>query len=232
MSTEARFVAAEVVRLLRAGELAVPGQAAVLFRTNAQARELANAFRTRGIPVQMRAELDLLACAEVKDLLAYLRLAHSPIDSPTLARVLNTPPRRLRSIEHAFRTQPVPIDELPEYASRRDGAPARAAVESFMAMLDEIHSLAVSMRPEQVLELELHRTGFLDWMAGQANRRTHLDHVRALRDLLAASDAPDLGTWLADLHLGEVEAGAPDSAAVPLLTIHASKGRAPRGALL
>jgi hypothetical protein len=93
-----------------------------------------------------------------------------------------------------------------------------------MALLDEIHSLAVSMRPEQVLDLVLDRTGFLDWMANQANRRTHLDHVRALRDLLAASDAPDLGTWLADLHLGEVEAGPPDSAAVPLLTIHASRG--------
>jgi DNA helicase II / ATP-dependent DNA helicase PcrA len=81
------------------------------------------------------------------------------------------------------------------------------------------------MRPEQVLDLVLDRTGFLDWMANQANRRTHLDHVRALRDLLAASDAPDLGTWLADLHLGEVEAGPPDSAAVSLLTIHGSKGR-------
>src|SRR5207237_848935 len=33
---EARFVAAEVARLLRAGELALPGQAAVLFRTNVQ----------------------------------------------------------------------------------------------------------------------------------------------------------------------------------------------------
>jgi len=41
-------------------------------------------------------ELDLLACAEVKDLLAYLRLAHSPADGPALARILNTPPRRLR----------------------------------------------------------------------------------------------------------------------------------------
>jgi DNA helicase II / ATP-dependent DNA helicase PcrA len=173
----------------------------------------------------MRAELDLLACAEVKDLLAYLRLAHSPTDSPALARVLNSPPRRLRSIEHAFRTQPVPIDELPECASKRGGGPARAAVETFLALLDEIHSLAVSMRPEQVLDLVLDRTGFLDWMAGHANRRTHLDHVHALRDLLAASDAPDLGTWLADLHLGEVEAGPPDSAAVPLLTIHAAKGR-------
>src|SRR5262249_1697275 len=91
--------------------------------------------------------------------------------------------------------------------------------------LDEIHSTAVNMRPEQVLDLVLDRTGFADWMAGQASRSTHFEHVRALRDLLAASDAPDLGTWLADLHLGEVDAGPSDSAAVPLLTIHASKGR-------
>ncbi len=229
---EARFVATEVARLLRAGELDVPGQAAVLFRTNAQARALALAFSARGIPVRMRAELDLLACAEVRDLLAYLRLAHSPMDSPALVRVLNTPARRLRSIEHAFRTQPVPIDELPEWAGKRGGGPALAAVERFMAVLEDIHSLAANMRPEHVLDLVLERTAFPDWMAGQAGRRAHLEHVRALRELLAASEAPDLATWLADLHLGEVEAGPADSAAVPLLTIHSSKGRAPRGALL
>jgi len=71
----------------------------------------------------------------------------------------------------------------------------------------------------------LERTAFLDWMAGQAGRRAHLEHVRSLRELLAASEAPDLATWLADLHLGELEAGPADSAAVPLLTIHSSKGR-------
>jgi DNA helicase-2/ATP-dependent DNA helicase PcrA len=222
---EARFVAAEVARLLRAGELALPGQAAVLFRTNAQAHALALAFRTRGIPVRMRTELDLLACAEVKDLLAYLRLAHSPADGPALARVLNTPPRRLRSVEHAFRNQPVPIHELSAWATKRGGAPACAAVEKFLALLEEIHSLAAAMRPEAVLDLVFERTGYLNWMAGQANRRAHLEHVHALRELLANSEAPDLATWLADLHLGDVEASPADTAAVPLLTIHGSKGR-------
>src|SRR5215471_15934080 len=62
-------------------------------------------------------------------------------------------------------------------------------------------------------------------MNGQANRRGHLDHVQSLRDLLASSEAPDLATWLADLHLGDVEASPADTAAVPLLTIHGSKGR-------
>src|SRR5207248_5441620 len=36
---------------------------------------------------------------------------------------------------------------------------------------------------------------------------------------------PDLATWLADLHLGDIEAAPSDSTAVPLLTIHGSKGR-------
>ena len=81
------------------------------------------------------------------------------------------------------------------------------------------------MRPEQVLDVVLERTAFEDWMAGQVNRRAHLEHVQALRVLLAASEAPDLATWLADLHLGDLETGPADAAAVPLLTIHGSKGR-------
>jgi len=93
-------------------------------------------------------------------------------------------------------------------------------------MLAEIHDHAVSLRPDAVLELVLQRTGYVDWMAGQANRRGHIEHVETLRELLASSEAPDLATWLADLHLGEVESSSPsDSAAVPLLTIHGSKGR-------
>ncbi|HET6319671.1 MAG TPA: ATP-dependent helicase, partial [Chloroflexota bacterium] len=141
------------------------------------------------------------------------------------ARILNTPPRRLRSIEHAFRSQPVPVDELPAWSAKRGGTPASAAVEKLMALLDEIHVLAASMRPEAVLDLVLQRTGYGEWMGGQANRRGHLDHVQALRDLLASSEAPDVATWLADLHLGDVERSPADTAAVPLLTIHGSKGR-------
>src|ERR671932_556237 len=51
---EAQFIAGEVARLLARGELMQPGQAAVLFRTNAQARDFPLALRARGIPVRLR----------------------------------------------------------------------------------------------------------------------------------------------------------------------------------
>jgi DNA helicase II / ATP-dependent DNA helicase PcrA len=222
---EAHFIAGELARLLAAGELAQPGQAAVLFRTNAQARAFALALRARGIPVRLRSEADLFACPEVRDLVAYLRLVQSPRDEPALARILNTPPRRLRAVEQAFRKQPVPITELPEWAHRRAGAAARAAVERLLALLDDIHSASRSSRPSEALELVLDRTGYATWLTSTERGRGHLEHVECLRGLLAASEAPDLATWLADLHLDETEAAAADDGAVPLLTIHASKGR-------
>jgi DNA helicase II / ATP-dependent DNA helicase PcrA len=162
---EAQFIAGEVARLLARGELAQPGQAAVLFRTNAQAQAFALALRARGLPVRLRSEADLFACPEVRDLVAYLRLAHSPQDQPALARILNTPPRRLRAVEQAFRKQPAPINEPTEWAHRRAGSAARAAVERLLALLAEIHAAARANRPVEALELVPDRTGYGTWLA-------------------------------------------------------------------
>ena len=94
-----------------------------------------------------------------------------------------------------------------------------------LALIEEIHAASQSSRPSEALELVLNRTGYGSWLASSERGRGHLEHVDGLRGLLAASEAPDLATWLADLHLDEAEAAAADDRAVPLLTIHASKGR-------
>jgi len=216
-------VAEEVARLLRAGDITRPGQVAVLFRTNAQARLLAVALRAHGIPVQLRADVDLFARAEIRDLLAYLRLAHNPADAPALARVLDTPPRRLRAVERAFRRRPVPIAELPAYAHKRGGPPAREATEAFLALLADLHAATRDMPPVRVLEAVLEHTSYAVWLATQQDGPTRLQHLEQLHALLEHATAPDLATWLADLHLGEAEP-APDQHAVALLTVHRAKG--------
>jgi DNA helicase-2/ATP-dependent DNA helicase PcrA len=204
--------------------LAQPGQAAVLFRTNAQARAVAFALRARGIPVRLRAD-DLFACPEVRDLIAYLRLVHSPNDVPALARIVNTPPRRLRAVEHAFRKQPVPVADLPEWAHRRSGAAGRAAAQDLLSLVNDLHAVAGTGRAIDALDTVLARTGYAAWLESSERGRGHLEHVQAPHGLLAKSEAPDLATWLADLHLDDVESGVADDRAVPLLTIHSSKGR-------
>jgi DNA helicase-2/ATP-dependent DNA helicase PcrA len=221
---EAGFVAAEVASLLHSGEIAQPGQVGALFRTNAQARALADALRGRGIAVQLRPDLDLFTRAEVRDVVAYLRLAHNPGDGPAFARVLDTPPRHLRAVERAYRKQPVPVAELALYAQRRGGQPAREAIELFLTLLHEMHVAAQDQPPVRVLETVLASTGYAVWLAAQRDGPARMQHVEQLHVLLEHASAPDLATWLADLHLGELEA-LPNDNAVSLLTVHASKGK-------
>jgi DNA helicase-2/ATP-dependent DNA helicase PcrA len=222
-AAEASFVAAEIGRLLQSRQIAHAGQVAVLVRTNAQSETLALALRAARIPYHVRADSALLERPEVRDVIAYLRLAHSPVDGPALARIVDSPPRRLRPIEQALRRAPVPIAELPLWAQRRGGPPARRRVEDLLALVEDLHQQTQARPPAEALELVLERTGYRTWAIAGPGGEARLASLEALERLLATSGAPDLGTWLADLHLGEVD--APDQGgAVIVSTIHRTKG--------
>lgn len=68
-------------------------RAAVLYRTNAQSRLFEEACRRAGLRYNLVGGFSFYERAEVKDIIAYLRLALNPHDSIALMRVINTPPR-------------------------------------------------------------------------------------------------------------------------------------------
>jgi DNA helicase-2/ATP-dependent DNA helicase PcrA len=156
---------------------------------------------------------------------AYLRLAHCPTDGPALARVVNTPPRRLRAIERALRTRPVPVAKLPDWAQKRGGPSARRNVEQLLAVIDDLHHATRECAPAQALRTVLVRTGYLDWLEAQSDAPQRLRHLVDLEALMASSPAPDLATWLIDMHLNHVESATAASVhAITLSTIHGGKG--------
>ena len=65
----------------------------VLYRTNAQSRLVEEALRRYNIGYTMVGGFSFYERAEIKDLLAYLRLIRNPHDSMALQRVVNTPAR-------------------------------------------------------------------------------------------------------------------------------------------
>jgi len=88
---EARFVAAEISRLQRAGH--DRRDMAVFYRTNAQSRACEEALVRERIPYSMVGGVKFFARAEVKDILAYLRLLVNPVDSLSAKRIINVPSR-------------------------------------------------------------------------------------------------------------------------------------------
>ncbi|HVG33090.1 MAG TPA: UvrD-helicase domain-containing protein, partial [Pyrinomonadaceae bacterium] len=89
---EARFVAAKIEEhRRREPDL----RAAVLYRTNAQSRVFEEALRRAGLPYNIVGGFSFYERAEIRDIIAYLKLALNPHDSIALQRVINTPPRGL-----------------------------------------------------------------------------------------------------------------------------------------
>ncbi len=92
---EALFVADSIARYFRdaAKRSEAQPRAAVLYRINAQSRLVEEALRRYQIAYQVVGGFSFYERAEVKDLVAYLRLAHNLDDSIALLRVINTPAR-------------------------------------------------------------------------------------------------------------------------------------------
>ena len=87
---EASFVAEGIQEHLSQS----PGtRCAVLYRTNAPSRLFEESLRRRNVSYNIVGGFSFYDRAEVKDVIAYLKLAMNPNDDVAMARVINTPPR-------------------------------------------------------------------------------------------------------------------------------------------
>ncbi|HEX3771322.1 MAG TPA: UvrD-helicase domain-containing protein, partial [Polyangiaceae bacterium] len=104
---EAQWVGREVRRLLRE-EHKRPREVAVLYRSNGQSRLVEEALREQGVAHRVVGGAQFFERKEVKDILAYLKLALNPADEISLRRVVNYPARGVgettleRLVAHAY----------------------------------------------------------------------------------------------------------------------------------
>jgi DNA helicase-2/ATP-dependent DNA helicase PcrA len=89
---EAAFVARSIDDFVTKGEVRRK-DCAVLYRSNLQAPDIEQALKERGIPVRMIGGTQFYERKEVKDLLAYLKVAFDPLDEISLRRIINYPAR-------------------------------------------------------------------------------------------------------------------------------------------
>ena len=89
---EASFVVDTIAQLV-ASQQFEPGQCAVMYRTNAQSRLLEEAFLQARLPYRLVGAQRFYGRREVKDMIAYLRLAYNANDEASLTRVINVPTR-------------------------------------------------------------------------------------------------------------------------------------------
>ncbi|MFM8559140.1 MAG: ATP-dependent helicase, partial [bacterium] len=214
---------------------------AVLYRTNAQSRVLETELRQNGVPYEIVGGVSFFQRREVKDVLAYLRLAVNPLDVTSFFRAWNTPRRGLGpAVEARVREQlvlpgadPVGVLRGLVHAGALKGA-AKTGAAQFVALMDELRS-HLADPVDRVVALLLERSGYLEHLDAQgeedlAERRSNVEELGAAAAQFAAAHAggeaaeSGLLAWLSECSLLTDADRVTEGDRVLLLTVHNAKG--------
>jgi len=230
---EAEFVSSEVERAL-ADE--PDKHFGVLYRTNAQSRVLEEAMRRHGVPYRLVGGFSFYARAEIKDALAYARLASNLRDSASFVRIVNTPARgigatTLSALEVLARERSLSVWEtLEQELSHPSGLPLRAlrSLQGFHAIVRELASEHERMPISEFFKNLLERTHYLEVLRQEGSPESE-DRVENLMELVnAAAEADERGEKLSEfLDRAQLVSDADEydeRARVTLMTLHTAKG--------
>jgi DNA helicase-2/ATP-dependent DNA helicase PcrA len=218
--TEARWIAQQTARILRKG--VPPEEIAVLFRTNFQSRALEEAFLHAGIPYRLLGTR-FFDRKEVKDVLAWIRVALEPDREVDRMRAVQSPPRGIGKVT---------LGKLVAGKQSELRAADRTKVAAFETLLASLREAAETLTPSEFVKLVIERSGMQSALIKEGeDGQERLENAKELGTLASRHDGtPGLEgicSFLAEAALAgdqdemDREAG---KTGVTLMTVHAAKG--------
>jgi len=248
---EARLVLRGVRELLAQGHSL--SDVAVFYRTHAQSRVIEESLRSANIGYRIVGGMRFYDRAEVKDLLAYLRVMINPADDMSLLRIINTPSRGIgkttitRLLDLAAEQGRSLSDLLEEDATLAQfGSAARKRLGIFRRLMSDLRDVGASGAPLGEIGAELvNQSGYAEML--QHDDTPEADaRFQNIQELVASMDEfqrersePTLAEFLENVTLhtsaDDAAGGALARTArsgehstaedrVTLMTVHAAKG--------
>jgi len=215
-------------------------RAAVLYRTNAQSRLFEEACRRAGLPFRIVGGFSFYKRAEVRDVLAYVRLALNPWDDESLRRILNVPPRgigkkTLDALERLAHMARLPLWDALQVAviERRLPERVRESARAFLELIERLRACVRRGTLAEALRLAIHETGYAralrERTLAATDPREVENRLSNLEELLsAAAEAEERGETVRDfVDRAALVSEADDydpNAPVTLMTMHSAKG--------
>jgi DNA helicase-2/ATP-dependent DNA helicase PcrA len=215
------------------------GQMAILVRTNAQTRALEERLLHEKVPYSLIGGVRFYERAEIKDLVAYLRLIRNPRDDYSLQRILNRPPRGIGKTTRQLFEQKAADLKQPLWDAllhiEPGSFPQRAgkALVGFRDLILELQKAVTELPLPAVLDRLLERTGYAalyekDDAESQAkleNIREFLTAAQEFTEEYASQESDDVLTGFLDhaslvSDIDQWQQGR----GVSLMTLHTAKG--------
>lgn len=241
---ESVLIVSEIMERMRRDK-AMYRDFAILYRTNSQSRNLEESLRRRNIPYVIYSGNSFFERAEVKDLMAYFKLAVNPNDDEAFRRVCNKPSRGIgetsfSALENISRTKGLSLFKAvfcEDFETFGLKAAAMQKIRSFCKLIDgfatrvgseNAHTLAVRIAEESGLYAYYKSDTSIEGMSRTANVEELLNSVLSFEeDRQEEGGEFTLDSYIENISLlGTVDLTdeGDDENKVTLMTVHSAKG--------
>lgn len=214
---------------------------AILYRGNHQSRALEKVLRLNNLSYHISGGQSFFDRAEVKDILAYLRLVTNPDDDTAFLRIINTPRRQIGAAT---------LEKLGLYATQRNTGLLHASqeiglrsvldhralqrLEYFSDLVNELEQLSRTAPAHHVVKHLLSQIHYADWLrelskdqAAADRRYENVEELVSWIQRMAEEDELDLYDAIARISLLDMldkNDNEGMDGMINLMTLHASKG--------
>jgi DNA helicase-2/ATP-dependent DNA helicase PcrA len=207
-----------------------PKDMAILVRASFQMRAFEEALGRAHIPYIVVGGPRFFERAEIRDMVAYLRLISSEDDDLAFERIINVPKRGLGDATIAKLMAHARLGGTSTMQAVRDlldtdelAARTKTALMGFVRDLDRWREAMASLSADQLVDRVIVESGYHDLMrSDRTSGETRLENLKELSSAMA--EFPDLGAFLGHVQLTMDLEKDHGSDGVRLMTLHASKG--------
>lgn len=215
-------------------------QIAVLMRTNAQSRIIEDTFTNKKIPYQIVGGIKFYERKEIKDILAYIKVAINHYDRISLFRIINTPPRGIGRAT---------IDEIEKISFQRNlsffdtikicieekilSLRTASILQDFLLLIESISKKIKESTPSEIVKWLIKTTTYQDYLESQndPNKESRIENlwqlVSALKEFEEKEES-NIESFLEKQALqsdqDELSGKAEIKNTVKVMTIHSAKG--------
>ncbi len=235
-SDEANYIA----RNIKKNAYGNYSQFAILYRTNNQSRALEEACMATGIPYRIYGGIKFYDRAEVKDILAYLKLINNTEDSQCLRRIINVPKRgigdtTLKNLSDFASEHDISLYEAIKISDECESLNAKtcAKLKDFAQLIYRFSQAINSYSLKDFMSLLIEKTDYLSYLQSTySDPDEYNDHKGNLQELVNVAEEfqPEdendkLSEFLQQVALvSDLDSMNEESNNVTLMTLHSAKG--------
>lgn len=220
---EAYYVVSEINKLLDNGSKL--SDIAILYRTNAQSRNLEDELLLNNIPYKVVGSVYFYNRKEIKDLMAYLKLIYNKDDDVSLTRIINVPRRKIGKVT---------IDKLVSKAndlncSIYDAIDSGKELE-FKEIIEFLRENKDNYTLTNFIDLVLEKTGIIKELEDEntIEAQTRIENLNEFKSIAYQFEEKygiiSLEEFLNEISLVSDITEYKDNEAITLMTIHSAKG--------